>query len=128
MLCEYRSDDKECLEIMQARFEAIIDGARSEEAQVYVKRVGDRPCGNIEEAKIQELKQTVVPIIEGVIGKKVSFKSSSTDCNIPLSLDIPALCVGVNTYEGMHTREEWVDKASLLSGLEIAIQLGITFA
>lgn len=128
MLCEYRSDDKECLEIMQARFEAIIDGARSEEAQVYVKRVGDRPCGNIEEAKIQELKQTVVPIIEGVIGKKVSFKSSSTDCNIPLSLDVPALCVGVNTYEGMHTREEWVDKASLLSGLEIAIQLGITFA
>lgn len=127
MLCEYRSDDRECLEIMQARFEAIFEAARSEKVRVHVKRVGDRPCGNIEDGKIRSLKQMVVPIIETVIGEKVSFKSSSTDCNIPLSLGVPALCIGVNTYAGMHTREEWVDKASLVSGLEIAIRLGRVF-
>ncbi len=128
MLCEYRSDNRECLEIMQTQFEAIFEAARSENVQVRVTRVGDRPCGNIEDVKIHGLKQTVVPIIEEVIGEKVLFKSSSTDCNIPLSLGIPALCIGVSTYAGMHTREEWVDKASLVSGLEIAIRLGKAFA
>ena len=126
MLCEYRSDNQECLDIMKARFETIFEYAHSKNAEINVKSVGDRPCGNIEDEKIQSLKQIVVPIIEDVIGEKVSFKSSSTDCNIPLSLGVPALCIGVSDYAGMHTREEWVDKASLLRGLEIAIRLGTT--
>ena len=124
MLCEYRSDDKKCLEIMQAKFEEIFDSARSEKVQVSVKKVGDRPCSNIDFAKVEEIKDIAVPIIKEVIGNELTFKSSSTDCNIPLSLGVPALCVGVNIRAGVHTREEWVDKASLIPGLEIAIKLG----
>lgn len=127
MLCEYRSDDKECLDTMQAKFEAVFEAARSQEVQVNVKKVGDRPCSNIDGSRIEALKQIAVPIIEEVIGENVSFNSSSTDCNIPLSLGVPALCVGVNVHAGVHTREEWVDKASLVPGLEIAIKLGRAF-
>lgn len=126
MLCEYRSDDKECLEIMQNKFETIFEFVCSEKVKVNVKKVGDRPCSNIESEKIETLKDAIVPVIEEVIGEKVSFNSSSTDCNIPLSLGVPALCVGVNMHEGMHTREEWIDKASLSLGLEVAIKLGKT--
>ncbi len=126
MLCEYRSDDKECLEIMQNKFETIFESACLEKVKVNVKKVGDRPCSNIESEKIETLKGAIVPVIEEVIGEKVSFNSSSTDCNIPLSLGVPALCVGVNMHEGMHTREEWVDKVSLSLGLEVAIKLGKT--
>lgn len=124
MLCEYRSDNRECLEIMQTRFEAIFEEASSQKVQVNVKKVGNRPCSNIENEKIEELKSIAVPIIEETIEKKVSFVSSSTDCNIPLSLGVPSLCVGVNTHEKIHTREEWVEKESLVLGLEIAIKLG----
>ena len=92
--------------------------------QVNVKKVGDRPCSNIEFGKVETLKDITVPVIKEVIGEKVSFRSSSTDCNIPLSLGVPALCVGVNMHNGIHTREEWVDKASLSLGLEVAIKLG----
>jgi len=67
-------------------------------------------------------------VIEGVIGKKVKYESSSTDCNIPLSLGVSALCIGVNIHEGVHTREEWVDKASLIPGLEIGIKVGLLFS
>lgn len=124
MLCEYRSDDRDCLAIMQTKFEAIFEAARSPKVQVNIKKVGDRPCSNTEREKIDALKRIAVPIIEEVIGGPVSFTSSSTDCNIPLSMGIPALCVGVNIHAGTHTREEWVDKASLIPGLEIAIRLG----
>ncbi|MBQ4064614.1 MAG: M20/M25/M40 family metallo-hydrolase [Clostridia bacterium] len=127
MLCEYRSDDKECLAMMQAQFIEIFEAAETDNVKICVKRVGDRPCGNVENSKLQALKQTVVPIIEGVLHDKITLRSSSTDCNIPLSLGVPALCVGVSEYAGMHTREEWLDKASLTSGLEIAIRLGKAF-
>ena len=122
MLCEYRSDDKDCLAVMQKHFERIFKEAATNKVQVEVNKVGDRPCSNIDEEKIEALKKQIVPVIEDTIGKKVKYNSSSTDCNIPLSLGVPALCIGVNIHEGVHTREEWVDKASMLPGLEIAIK------
>lgn len=124
MLCEYRSDDRECLAAMEKKFDEIFKSARSEKIRVNVTKVGDRPCSNIESTKVEALKEIAVPIIEETIGEAVSFKSSSTDCNIPLSLGVSALCVGVNIHSGVHTREEWLDKASLIPGLEIAIKLG----
>jgi len=124
MLCEYRSNDKDCLLYMQKRFEEIFDELKTDDVTIKVKKVGDRPCSSTPQSKIDDLKKIVVPVVERVINKKVSFKSSSTDCNIPLSLGIPALCVGVNVHEGIHTREEWVDKESMISGLEVAISLG----
>ena len=124
ILCEYRSNDKDCMAVMEEAFGRIFREAGSEEVWVTAQRVGDRPCEDISFQKIRELKDLVVPVIEGVLGKKVAFSGSSTDCNIPLSLGIPSLCVGVNTHQGIHTREEWVEKASLPTGLEIAIRLG----
>lgn len=124
-LCEYRSDDLESLEYMQTQFERIFENAKSDGITINVTNVGDRPCADIDMDKIDELKDKVVPEIEKIIGEKVSFESGSTDCNIPLSKGVPALCVGVNMHEGIHTREEWVDKDSIPTGLNIAIQLGI---
>lgn len=123
-LCEYRSDNSDCLSYMEGKFTKIFEDANKDGITVKVKPVGDRPCGNTDIKKIEELKNLIVPEIEKVINKKVTFKSSSTDCNIPLSKGIPALCIGVNTYEGMHTREEWVDKNSMIDGLKIALSVG----
>lgn len=125
MLCEYRSTDRECLEIMGQKFEKIFETATNEQVQIHVEKIGDRPCSNIDDAKIERLRQICKPIIEKVIGEPITFKSSSTDCNIPLSLGVPALCIGVHKSGGSHTREEWLDKASLIPGLEVAIQTAL---
>ncbi len=125
MLCEYRSDNKQCMEFMQKKFEEIFERNASEKIKVNVKLIGERPCADIDVLKIEAMKEKVVPVVEGVIGKTVSFCSSSTDCNIPLSLGVPALCVGANMHEGIHTREENMLKSSLLTGIEVAILLGL---
>ena len=125
MLCEYRSDNKDCLRYMQEKFEEIFESARSEKIEVIVNKVGDRPCGDIEKSKIDALEEIIVPIIEEATGRKPGFVSGSTDCNIPYSLGVAALCIGVNMHKGVHTREEWVDKKSLIPGLEIAIKSGL---
>lgn len=125
MLCEYRSDDKECLNFMKKKFETVFKAAENDQVQLIVTKIGNRPCESIDPVKVERLKKMVVPVIESVTEKPVSFKSSSTDCNIPLSLGIPSLCIGVNLNSGIHTREEWVDKMSLTLGLEIAIKTGL---
>ena len=122
MLCEYRSSNVQCLEIMRQKFETIFEEARTEKIQVLVEKIGDRPCQNIDPEKIEAMKAIVGPVIEEIVGKPVRYTSGSTDCNIPLSMGIPALCMGVYAGGGTHTREEWVDKTSLVTGLEAAIR------
>lgn len=129
MLCEYRSDDKSCLAIMEKAFQDIFRSANEQEkVEVLVTRVGDRPCSAIDASLISALEEKLVPIIEEEIGEKVAFKSSSTDCNIPLSLGVPALCIGTNCHGGVHTREEWLLKSSLMPGLRISIKAAMKLA
>ncbi len=121
MLCEYRSDDVECLVFMKNEFERIFTEA-SKKIEIKVKLVGDRPCSNTDRNEIEKLEEKIVPIIEKIIDKEVTFVSGSTDCNIPLSLGVPALCIGANIHEKIHTREEWVDKESIKTGISITIR------
>jgi len=122
MLCEYRSEDKDCLAYMEEKFAEIFKSAESDEVKVLVNKVGDRPCSDIAPEKVQTLVDQLRPEIQAVIGSEVRLKSSSTDCNIPLSMGIPALCIGVYRGAGSHTREEWVQKDTLVPGLEVAIR------
>jgi len=128
MLCEYRSDDEELLAFMKARFEKIFSDANTDKVKVNVKKIGDRPCaGNVNWDEIEKLKAIAEKVITDVTGAPVSYKSGSTDCNIPLSLGINALCIGVYLGSGAHTREERVNKASLTPGLEIGIRAALGF-
>ena len=124
MLCEYRSDHEACLAQMQAHFERIFEGAKARGIDISVKLIGERPCmGDVDLSKIEALKNTCQAIIEETAGVQVTTGSSSTDCNIPLSLGVPALCIGVYSGGGTHTREEWVEKASLPVGLAVGIKI-----
>ncbi len=123
MLCEYRSDNIECLEIMEKAFENVFGQAKNRGVNVQTTRIGERPCmGKVDFEKVEKMAKTCEEIIRETTGFDVIRESSSTDCNIPLSLGIPALCVGVYMGAGWHTRNEWIEKASLSLGLEVAIK------
>lgn len=124
MLCEYRSDNEECLLIMKKKFEKIFTDAATGGLDIKVSLIGDRPCmGKVDLSKIAHLTEIYRKIIKETTQKEISCHSGSTDCNIPLSLGIPALCVGVYRGGGMHTRQEWIDKTSLPTGLEVGIKM-----
>ena len=123
MLCEYRSDDVELLAYMKEQFHKIFDETRSDEVQIDVKLVGDRPCASdkVDEAGLEKLRQATRRAVKEVTGEEKVFGSSSTDCNIPMSLGIPAITIGTYIGSGAHTREEWIRKDSVPTGLEIAL-------
>ena len=93
---------------------------------VEVARIGERPCAeDLDPACQAALSDLAAATVAAVIGESPVRNSGSTDCNIPHSLGIPAVCVGTMEGEGPHTREEWLYKESLRPGLEIALRLGL---
>ncbi len=123
MLCEYRSDLSAYLDIMKEKFAEIFERARTEETEIIVENVGERPCARgVDENELNRLRKVTFDIIKEISGKDSIFKSGSTDCNIPLSLGVPAICIGTYNGGGAHTREEWVNKESMRPGLEIALR------
>lgn len=128
MLCEYRSDNEEALSIMQEKFENIFASAEAGGIQIQVEKIGDHPCaGQVDANRLNPFISSCKKIIEEVICEPLILKSASTDCNIPLSLGIPAICIGVYRGAGSHTREEWVEKKSLKQGLEVALRIATLF-
>ena len=121
MLYEFRSDEREGLSFMQAQFDAILEEFRASGIQIEVEVVGDRPCGL--EVDNSALASRAALAVEKHYGLSPAFTSGSTDCNVPLSMGIPAICPGCVMGSGAHTREEYVQIDSLLPGLKVAFEL-----
>ena len=119
MLYEFRSDDRNSLEIMGKHLDAAIEFYRAKGVKVTVTVVGDRPCsGDVDQEAFAALKARCSEINKRHFGNDLVFVRGSTDCNIPLSLGIPALCLGATDHVGAHTREEYLDVDCLTPGLK----------
>ena len=125
MFYEYRSDSDVCIKKMQQFFEGEIAAAQAEgKAKFSVETIGIRPCGSdVDGKRLEEMSKKVIDICEKHSGIPCRCDSGSTDCNIPMSVGVPAVCVGIYLGEGEHTREEKVLISSITVGLKIAAEL-----
>ena len=122
---EYRSNSAKCLAEMHAFFEEQIAWAKTEKiAEITVNTVGIRPCADgVDQTLLAEISQNAVEISQKHSGIACVCGAGSTDCNIPMSLGVPAVCVGSYLGSGEHTREEKVEIDSIPVGLKIAGEL-----
>jgi len=124
MLYEFRSDERESLDIMEEHFSAAIAFYRAKGIEVEVELLGERPCsGEVDMQREESLMNRAAAAAKRHANVEMDFRAGSTDCNIPLSMGIPAICTGCYVGGGAHTREEWVQIDSLLPGLKIAFEL-----
>ena len=79
--------------------------------------------GRIDEKIFNEMVENVKNICEKYSGIPCAKDSGSTDANIPMSLGIPSVCVGNYMGGGMHTREEYMEIASVPVGLKITAEI-----
>ena len=122
MLYEYRSDSRICLEKMRDRFEKTVAAFRASDVEVAVEKIGERPCsGEVDPARLEALRRRVREAVFAVLRLECADHSGSTDCNIPLSCGIPAVCFGVCRGSGCHTREEKLEIASLEDGCRLLL-------
>lgn len=121
MLYEYRSDDAKCLAIMESQLQDILKKHESNDTQISLELLGLRPCAEgVDPVAQRVLEELCIAGLERYTGKAPLRASGSTDCNIPLSMGIASCCFGVYIGEGEHTREEWVDIASICPGMKAA--------
>jgi acetylornithine deacetylase/succinyl-diaminopimelate desuccinylase-like protein len=124
MLYEYRSDRREALEIMDGMFAAVVEAFRAMQLEVNGELVGDRPCKG--EVDNSALTQKVIDIA-AEFGLKLGTAAGSTDCNIPLSMGVPAVCLGIYKGVGAHTRGEHMVMDSVDTGIRIMAKILLSY-
>jgi acetylornithine deacetylase/succinyl-diaminopimelate desuccinylase-like protein len=99
------------LKIMQEAADGENFARSTKEGKITVesKLIGDRPAGTTDVKT--DLAQFAKAAIEAG-GYKVSYRWSSTDSNLPMSLGIPALTIGRGAPDASgrsHSLDEWID-------------------
>ncbi|MEE1199294.1 MAG: M20/M25/M40 family metallo-hydrolase [Christensenellales bacterium] len=124
MLYEYRSNHEIGLKDMEKKFTEVIQRYRDSGLEVRVELLGDRPCaGKVDPDRMKALNDWIGSAIRETLGVEPQFGINSTDCNYPLSLGIPAVCIGACQGKGAHTREEWLDVESLKDGMRLVLSV-----
>lgn len=127
VLYEYRSTSQEALAAMRARLDEVVAAHLRGGVEVEVQTIGIRPGnGEVDAAALAALTTRNLEVIHSVTGLEPDQSPASTDANIPLSLGIPANTIGAVRGALLHTRDEWVDKSSLVDGLRVI--LGVMMA
>ena len=131
MEIDMRSESPAELKKLDESFMSLINEAVQEEnaarstaqgpVTADIRLIGDRPSGET------PIDSTIVQIASASIraaAGRPTYRWSSTDSNIPISLGIPAITIGSGGRGGRaHALDEWisVDKVPSLRGIEIAL-------
>ena len=124
MLYEFRSASQRCLEQMEQIFRRTLESCRTPGCELRAELLGVRPgSGPVDPQKLERFTARSVEAVECFWQGRAELLAASTDSNVPLSLGIPANTLGTVRGGGAHSREEWVELASLKPGLKIALSL-----
>jgi tripeptide aminopeptidase len=120
---DLRSEDVNSLNQAIERVLVLVQEAAQKDregVQVRSEVIGDRPTGEIPTGH-QLVELAVNCHIKN--GIKPRLNIGSTDANVPLSRGIDAICVGLTTGGGAHTRGEYIDTDPLEQGLVTLVDM-----
>ena len=121
-IIDLRSIDVAMLNQLAGKVRVIVEQKAGQGLRTEIEVLGERPAG----ARSQ--KDPLIQLADKTLrwlGIEPAFAASSTDANIPISLNIPALCVGV-TYAGRaHTKEEYIQVPPIADGMAQLLRLTI---
>jgi acetylornithine deacetylase/succinyl-diaminopimelate desuccinylase-like protein len=111
---DLRSESAEALASLSTQVEALVAACRRQGIRAIAEISGQRPAGAI--SSMHPLVRLAVRCLQAQ-GIQSSLNVGSTDANIPLSLGLPAVCLGLSTGCGAHTVGETIHTAPLGQGL-----------
>jgi len=122
LLFEFRAVSNAVMDRADAQLRKLVREHGSYDRRLVLELLGRRPCG--EPVDADKMQQLITAVDEAAAAAKLSAlvkTSASTDCNIPLSLGIPAICFGVCEGGGAHTDHEWIRAGSAKNGLALLL-------
>ncbi|NJM05027.1 M20/M25/M40 family metallo-hydrolase [Candidatus Gracilibacteria bacterium] len=127
LLLDMRSVDLAALTQLVARVDTVIATftLSQRDVQIMVEQVGARPAGAI--GRDHGLVRAATAAYQAV-GASINYQQSSTDANIPLSMGIPAVCVGLTDGGNAHRSDEYIVPANLGRGMQALLLLTLAAA
>jgi len=112
---DLRSEDTEALQTLVESVETLVEQANLPEVQIEAEIIGQRPAG-----KIPAQHPLVQLAAQALVAQKLQpqFMIGSTDANIPLSRNFPAITIGLTIGKGAHTLDEYILTEPLEKGLD----------
>ena len=96
--------------------------ARGDGFSLRYEQIGHRPAGAIPFQ--HPLVQAASHILQEIgVQERGDARISSTDANVPLSRQIPAVCVGLTDGGNVHRLNEWIDPLPLVKGMQQLLYL-----
>lgn len=113
-LLDMRSTDVNALNQLAREARGIVEQRAGAGLSCEITVLGERPAGerSLSDPLIQLAGETL-----RWLDREPRYGSSSTDANIPISLNLPAVCIGVTCGEHAHTLQEFLHISPLGTGL-----------
>ncbi|MBL8092244.1 MAG: M20/M25/M40 family metallo-hydrolase, partial [Anaerolineales bacterium] len=116
---DLRSEDPKMLAKLVHQVEDILIHASRDGVKVTAEVIGERPAGEIPSE--HELVKLAVKCLQEQ-NLSATLTTGSTDANIPLSQNIPAVVLGITTGGGAHTVNEYIDTEPIEKGMSSVIR------
>lgn len=111
---DIRSVAAEEIGAIETQIRELTAGMNTGDVTIEMTNVGTRPAG-----AISEKHALVLAALRSykAIGKEIcSLEAGSTDASYPLSLGLPAICVGITKGGGAHTLNEYIEISPIERG------------
>ena len=127
LLLDLRSVETDGLAELIRQVEQHVAATRAAQPEVAIEMVtvGDRPPGRI--PRDHPLVKMATAAYQAA-GTSVSYGIGSTDANVPLSMGIPAVCVGVGDGANAHRLDEYIETQRIAAGMRALLWLALNAA
>jgi tripeptide aminopeptidase len=121
-LLDMRSVDVASLQHLAEQVRLIVEQKAGPGLRTEIEILGERPAGQrrLDDPLIMLTKQMLA-----WVGIEAKYVASSTDANIPISLGIPSVCIGITRCEKAHTVNEYIYLKPIPKGLAQFFRLAI---
>jgi acetylornithine deacetylase/succinyl-diaminopimelate desuccinylase-like protein len=116
---DLRSENPKTLAKLVHQVEDILIHASRDGVKVTAEVIGERPAGEIS-SEHDLVKLAVKCLAEQNLS--ATLTTGSTDANIPLSQNIPAVVLGITTGGGAHTVHEYIDVEPIEKGMRSVVR------
>jgi len=116
---DLRSESPQFLMELVQRVEQLVETANGPGVRVEAEVIGQRPAGEL------PVEHPLVRLAEDCLkeqGIEPKLMIGSTDANVPLSLGLPAVVLGVTNGAGAHTTGEFIHTAPVGRGMQQLLQ------
>jgi tripeptide aminopeptidase len=118
---DLRAETEQALNNLTHKVTDILAFHESKEIVVKTQGIGERPGGSL--PLHHPLLKAAKQALESVGETDIRLEVGSTDANVPLSMGLPAICIGLTRGGGAHSLDEYIEIPPITKGYQSLLNL-----